>query len=131
MTTRKTKKKPVVRNKFEQSVVDCLTKNKALFQYEEVKLPYVLEKMYLTDFSVYDKKTGNLKLFIEAKGYMDVASQVKMRAVKKAHPDADIRFLFQNATKKVRKGSKLTYADWATKYGFPFAVGEVPKAWLK
>lgn len=120
-----------VRNKFEQSAVDTLQKNKSLFQYEEVKLPYFLERMYLSDFTIYDKKTGKLKLFIEMKGFFRAVDQVKMKAVKMAHPEADIRFVFQDSSKKIRKGSKLTYGGWADKWGFPYANKSIPKDWLK
>jgi hypothetical protein len=52
-----------------------------------------------------------------------------MRAVKRCHPDLDIRFVFQQ-NKKCRKGGKMTYTDWAKRYGFPCAVGEIPKSWF-
>jgi hypothetical protein len=26
--------------------------------------------------------------------------------------------------------SKMRYSDWAKKYGFEYAVGEIPKEWL-
>lgn len=119
------------RNKFEQLGHDQLIRAKVKFEYEQVKLPYTLEKQYLPDFVTFDKKTGKMKLIIEFKGYFDLAAQVKMKAVKRTNPDLDIRFIFQDSTKKVRKGSKLSYADWADKYGFVWAQGSIPKAWLK
>lgn len=124
-------KQPKVRNPFEKSVANFLAKNNTLFQYEEIKLPYLLERLYLTDFTIYDKKTGSLKLIVETKGYFRAQDQVKMKAVKRAHPEADIRIVFQNASKKIRKGAKLTYGDWAIKWGFPFAEGQIPKSWIK
>jgi len=116
------------RNKFEQSGYDQLKKAKVSFDYEKYKLPYTLSKQYVPDFTI--RIGGHNYRYIEYKGYMRAVDQVKMKAVKKTNPDADIRFVFQDASKKIRKGAKLTYGEWALKYGFPFAEKIIPKSWL-
>jgi hypothetical protein len=52
-----------------------------------------------------------------------------MAAVKQQHPELDIRFVFYQADKKI-PGSKQTHGVWATKNGFPWADGSIPKEWL-
>lgn len=49
-----------------------------------------------------------------------------MRLVKEQNPELDIRLVFQNDGKV---GKRMRYSDWADKYGFPFAIGRVPKDW--
>jgi hypothetical protein len=68
---------------------------------------------------------------IEAKGVLDQETRTKMVAVKKAHPELDIRFVFMDASKKLRKGSKTNYGEWATRNGFRWADREIPEDWLK
>ena len=70
-------------------------------------------------------------------GAARTSAQRKMRAVKKQHPEKDIRFLFQraNATvqgaKKRKDGSKMTCKEWAERYGFKYAEGEeIPNQWI-
>ena len=53
----------------------------------------------------------------------------KMRAVKAAYPDLDIRFVFMDAHQRIGK-QKQTYAEWADRYGFPWANKEIPESWL-
>jgi hypothetical protein len=96
------------------------------FEYESLDLPYTLCKTYTPDFILPNG------IIVEAKGVLTPADRTKMRAVKAAHPDKDIRFLFMDATKKLNKRAKMTYAKWAEVNGFQWASGtEVPKEWLR
>lgn len=106
------------RNKFEQSGWDFLTKNNVDFQYEGLKLPYTINATYHPDFIL--KKSG---IILEFKGYLRVEEKRKMKSVKKDHPKLDIRFVFQK--------EKESEVRWAKKNGFPYAIGQIPKAWLK
>lgn len=101
---------------------------KIKIEYESEQLPYTLSFNYRPDFVVH--KANGSKIYIEAKGYFRIQDQIKMRAVKRCHPTLDIRFIFQQ-NKPIRKGSKMKYSDWAEKYGFPYAIGEVPKEWFE
>lgn len=91
--------------------------------YEAEKLTYTIEKTYNPDFKLPNN------MLIEVKGYFPSEDRSKMRAIKAAHPDRDIRILFGNAHTKINKFSKTTYAMWAEKYGFPWADKVVPKEW--
>ena len=102
------------------------------FTYETDKFSYTLEKTYLTDFTL-PKKDGT-SMYLETKGYFDSAGRSKMLAVKKAHPELDIRFVFQR-NNLISKASKTTYVDWATKNNFPCVVCKngvivIPKEWV-
>lgn len=109
---------------FERQIVANLTMRKVRFTYEELTLPYTLHGEYHPDFVLKDSG-----IIVEAKGFLDRDSKRKMIAVKQQHPDLDIRFLFQQADKKMQ-GSKKTHGEWATKNGFKFAEGEIPDEWL-
>lgn len=106
------------RNKFEKRLYDDLNKSKIDFGYETEKLPYVIYGTYNPDFYLAKKK-----IYIEAKGHFRPEAMRKMVAVKVAHPELDIRIVFYSKNKK--------YIKWAEKYGFPYAIGEIPKEWLK
>lgn len=95
------------------------------FTYEELSLPYTLHGSYHPDFVI-----TNSGIIVEAKGFLDRDSKRKMIAVKQQHPSLDIRFLFQQADKKMQ-GSKKTHGEWATRNGFQFAEREVPDEWLE
>jgi hypothetical protein len=96
------------------------------FTYETEKLKYHVAKdcTYTPDF-----KVGN-GTFIEVKGLFTSEDRVKHLLIKAQHPEADIRFLFDNANKPINKGSKTTYGAWAEKHGFQYATKIIPKEWL-
>ena len=94
-------------------------------EYESIWLPYYVRGNYNPDFILPNG------IIVEAKGYFDTRAQVKMKAVKKENPHLDIRFVFMNSRTKVRKNSKMTYADWCDKYGFPYADYHIPLAWWR
>lgn len=100
--------------------------------YEALKLPYVTEHEYLADFTI-----EGTKIVIEAKGGGRAWSpqvRQKMLAVKKQHPEYDIRFVFYSDRPfgALRKdGTKMTQSEWCLRHGFKYAIGEVPKEWLQ
>ena len=100
--------------------------NVPLIEYESEKITYVLIKEYNPDF-ILTFRNGR-KIYIEAKGYFRPADRTKMLAVKRQNPSIDLRISFgRNNT----LGKKMTYTDLCDRHGFPWAVGEVPKGWLK
>jgi hypothetical protein len=121
-------KSPIMKGGFEPLVYEQLKKSKVKVTYEESRLPYVTHHNYVPDFEVSTR--SGVSYFLEVKGYFRTADQVKMKAVKAANPNLDIRLVFQKDN-KVNKFSKMYYSDWAEKYGFPYAIGEVPKEWLE
>jgi hypothetical protein len=125
----KKKINPKYRSGFEKQTAQLLQKKKILFEYESDNIDYVIEHKYKTDFKIL-KKDGT-PMFIETKGYMDSQSRRKYVAVKKYNPNIDLRFIFQNSKNKIRKGSKTSYGDWATKQGFKWSEKTIPQDWLR
>ena len=80
------------------------------------RIPYILARYYVPDFVLY---TPLGKVYIELKGYLRPEHKSKMVAVKKMHPEKDIRILFYTPNKK--------YDKWAVKNGFKYAFSTIPK----
>lgn len=94
------------------------------YAYESLKLDYTTRHSYTPDFVL---KNG---IIIEAKGYFRTDAEVaKMRAIKSTYPDLDIRFVFSNPDKLVRR-SKVSHGEWASRQGFPWAAVRIPQEWL-
>lgn len=93
--------------------------------YETTKVPYTLERTYSPDFYIVD-----FDFFIETKGLLDRDSKAKMVAVKKQHPDLDVRFVFMKADKRI-PGTKETHGAWATRNGFVWAESTAPEEWFE
>ena len=91
-----------MRSHLEEQVADLLDQLNVDYEYESEKLSYVIEAKYIPDFKVGD-------VYLEAKGYFPSDQRRKMKAVKKANPELDIRFIFQNPLTKLSKSSKTSY----------------------
>ena len=121
-------KKNNYRSQFEVSIAELLGDQVV---YEPDKLKFVQpekNRNYIPDFKVVSNG-----IYIEAKGKFTYEDMDKMLWVKDQHPDKKIYILFMNANNKIRKGSKTTYGDWATKKGFIWAdwkTQKVPVDWL-
>lgn len=111
--------KKKTRNKFEQKIERQLKRNKVRFKYEAEHIPYVLAGHYIPDF-VLETPTG--KIYLETKGYFRPEAKRKMLAVKKQHPELDIRILFYS--------HRPQYIKWAERHGFKWAVEKIPEDWL-
>lgn len=119
-------KRNIYRSKLEQRIAADLRKRGVPFQYETLKVPYQRKpQVYNPDFILPNG------IIVEAKGELKQTDRVKMLLVKAQHPQLDIRFVFQRANNKIRKGSKTTYWMWAEKHGFPWAEALIPVRWLK
>jgi hypothetical protein len=88
------------------------------WDYEPIKLPYVLECVYVPDFVDHAGKR-----IVEAKGRFPASDRRKMLAVKKAHPDYAYEIWFTNPDAAINKGSKTTNKAWAEKHGFTVKKG--------
>lgn len=98
------------RNAFEAC---CARDLGSSFSYESVKLPYVIEHVYVPDFIDTDAKR-----IVEAKGRFPASDRKKMLAVKAANPDWTYEIWFANPDAPINKGSKTTNRAWAEKHGF-------------
>lgn len=108
-----------VKNKFERKILDQLKASGLGVSYEGTKIPYVLAGHYIPDYVV---STPHGKIFIEAKGHFRPEAKRKMVAVKRQHPELDIRIVFYRYNVK--------YERWAIKYGYKHAWGDIPEDWL-
>lgn len=97
------------------------------FEYEKVSIPYKVERnaSYKPDFRL--TKNG---IIIEYKGWFQGKDRTKHVAIKKQHPELDIRFIFGNSSNRLSKTSRTTYAAWCEKHGFKYADKTIPKEWL-
>jgi hypothetical protein len=113
------------RSGLEEKVADLLTNLGVKYEYESTKVAYQLMCCYTPDFLLPNG------VYLETKGRLTQEDRRKMKAVKQANPDVDIRFVFQSPFNKINKGSKTTYASWAERNGFPWcAFHSIPIEWL-
>jgi hypothetical protein len=110
---------------------DHLEGTKIKAEYEPDSFDYHVDKIctYTPDFKI--TRPRKRPFYLEFKGVLDLATRNKMKLVKKQHPKIDIRFVFQVASNKIRKGSKTTYGMWADQHGFLWSDNCIPKGWLK
>ena len=116
------------RSGLEQKNARFLEAHGQVVRFESLKIPYVVpetRRKYTPDFVL---ENG---IIVETKGKLEPKDRAKHLFIKHQHPELDVRFVFQRASDKINKGSKTTYAMWADKHGFQWAIGIVPKAWLK
>jgi len=123
-----TSRKLGFRSGLEEKVADQLKKSGVEFGYETTKIKYVVPESVHTYTPDFTFPNG---LIVETKGRFVAADRKKHLLIQKQCPNLDIRFVFQNSKNKISKGSKTTYADWATKHGFKYADKEIPDEWLK
>lgn len=119
---------PPFRSRLEKKINDHLKAAGIEFKYESEKLEYTVPERtakYLPDFKLANG------IYVEAKGWLQAKDRQKMILVKNAHPDKDIRIVFERASNAIYKGSKTSYAKWATDHGFQYAdKGVIPQSWL-
>tara|TARA_R100001086_G_scaffold243176_1_gene171743 strand:- start:385 stop:753 length:369 start_codon:yes stop_codon:yes gene_type:complete len=115
------------RSGFENNFATFLELNNVKYDYESRKIRYTPKiRTYTPDFHLLD-----YDMFIETKGHFVTSDRSKHLLIQEQHPDIDIRFVFQNAKKKLYKGAKTTYADWCDKHGFQYAQEELPRSWFR
>ena len=115
------------RSGLEEKVAAQLDGLSISYQYEKVKLKYVVNetRTYTPDFLLPNG------IIIESKGRFVAADRKKHLLVKQQHPDLDIRFVFSNSKAKISKGSNTSYGDWCDKNGLLYADKLIPEEWVK
>jgi hypothetical protein len=114
------------RSRLEERIARWLEVNGYSFEYETLKLDYTVKAVYTPDFILPNG------VVLEAKGYFKPEDRRKMLAVKKQHPEVDIRLVFQAPHNTITKESKTTYAQWAEKNGFLWApYHKLPMEWFE
>jgi|TARA_R100000008_G_scaffold35865_1_gene20437 hypothetical protein len=115
------------KSRFERRFAADLKQRRIVFDYEKHKFSYQPKiKTYTPDFYMPE-----FDLFVETKGFFNVADRVKHLLIKEQHPDVDIRFIFMNPFTKINRKSSTTYASWCEEHGFQFAEERIPKEWIK
>lgn len=111
------------RNKLEIIVWDLFKEKGVEFEYEARKLQYTLGGSYTPDFFLPNG------VIIETKGYFRPEDKRKMRAVKIANPDADIRLVFSESQTPSGRKRMAQNLRWSLKWGFPAAEDVPPEDW--
>ena len=105
---------PRYRSKLEHVVAVALGPKWA---YEPKKISYVTHRKYTPDF-VIESDDGK-EVLVEVKGFFRVGDTQKYKAIRDAlKPHQHLVFYLNNAKTKVRKGAKMTMAEWCYKEGF-------------
>ena len=120
-------KKYGYRSGLEHKLSVYLDERKINYEYETIKIEWedLAYRTYTPDF-ILDNG-----IIIESKGMFTAADRRKHLAIQRQHPKLDIRFIFENSRRKLRKGAKSTYAEWCIKYNFRYGTRVVPEEWLK
>lgn len=120
-------KKYGYRSGLEHKLSVYLDERKINYEYETIKIEWedLAYRTYTPDF-VLDNG-----IIIETKGRFMAADRRKHLAIKKQHPNLDIRFVFTNSRAKLSKGAKSTYAEWCIKHDFRYYDRIIPEDWLK
>ena len=114
------------RSIFEQNLSKTIKRHDSNATYESIKFDYVVLHKYTPDFVLSNG------VHLELKGVLTPADRTKLLAVKKQHPEIDLRLVFMNSKNKISKSSRTTYSQWATKHGFLWCDGSnIPPEWFK
>lgn len=117
-----------VRSGFEAKLTNRLAEMNVPYEYEAVRIPFTPApkvRHYTPDIILPNG------LIIEIKGRFMSDDRQKHKYIKEQYPNLDIRFVFMRATQKLTKTSKTSYGDWCKSYGFKYAEGVIPKAWIE
>jgi len=115
------------RSGLELKLAEYLKELAIKYDYECMKIEWedLAYRTYTPDFVLFNG------IIIETKGMFTAADRRKHLAIKKQHPRLDIRFVFENSRRKLRKGAKSSYAEWCIRYGFLYYDRIIPEDWLK
>ena len=131
------------RSGYESQIAQDLEARDVSFSFEESTFDYIStvrggvctacgstktgkKRKYTPDFIV-PRGLCRRPLVVEAKGRFPSTDRSKMRDVRKAHQEMDIRILFQKRSKK----QAAIVAAWCDKNQFTYAFGtSVPQEWI-
>ena len=116
----------------ELKISEQITESEYPLRYETETLKYMVPESthkYTPDF-VFTKRDGSL-MYIETKGRWTTVDRKKMKYVLMAHPELDIRMVFQNPNQRISKASRTTYEMYANKLGIEHVAKQnIPTEWL-
>jgi len=97
------------RSTFEQDVAKILQG----FDYEPFTVPYTISRSYRPDF--VHAASGVL---VECKGFFREGDTKKYTSIRDSLPKGqELVFVLMQPNKKIRKGAKMTMAEWCDKEG--------------
>jgi len=97
------------RSTFEQDVAQILQG----FDYEPFTVPYTISRSYRPDF--VHAASGVL---VECKGFFREGDTKKYTSIRDSLPKGqELVFVLMQPNKKIRKGAKMTMAEWCDKEG--------------
>ena len=102
------------RSGLEHKLSIYLTERNYKYSYESIKIEW--------EDLAYRTYTPDFILAVDRRKHL---------AIKKQHPNLDIRFVFTSSSSKLSKGAKSTYAQWCNKYKFRYYDRIIPEDWLK
>ena len=122
----KAKRTGIFRSRLEKRVASALEGAGVDYSYESQKLKYLRPQTYTPDFVLPNG------IMLEVKGYFEGSDRTKHLLVREQNPDADVRFVFQNANTTLNKNSKTTYGQWCDDNGFEWcdAKSKIPNEWI-
>ena len=112
----RSKKKEPFKSKFRSGLEKTFAAlyPKKEFVYEPFDIPYTTHRKYKPAF--VHPPTGKL---IECKGFFRQGDTLKYKAIRDCS-DKELIFVLSDPFKKVRKGAKITMAQWCDKEGFKY-----------
>lgn len=122
-------KKPNYKSGFEKKGAANLEARGVPFEYETLKVKYVVPEKTRTYTPDFILPNG---IIAEYKGKLDRDVREKMALVMEQNPHLDIRMLFMRDN-KIAKNSKTRYSDWCKARGIVYAVseqGHLPQEWI-
>ncbi len=126
MRRHRAKRTGIFRSRLEKRVASALEGAGVGYSYESHKLHYLRPQKYIPDFVLPNG------IMLEVKGYFEASDRTKHLLVREQNPDADVRFVFQNANTTLNKNSSTTYGQWCDKHGFEWcdAKSKIPNEWI-
>lgn len=121
-------KKHGFRSGLEEAIIQALQDSGIEPNYEAKKFEYIVPEskhIYTPDFPV------SPHIIIETKGRWVVEDRQKMLLIMEQYPDVEFRMLFYNASQKIKKGSKTSYANWCDKHKIKWANKRIPLEWYR
>ena len=108
------------RSKLEERVATALD---GKWIYEPRSYPYVTYRNYTPDFVCHVATDTQVhEVWIEVKGYFRPSDTAKYKAIRAMYPEHRLVMCFSHPHKPVRKGAKLTMAQWAIKEGWEWTT---------
>ena len=99
------------RSKFRSTFEEDVSKILKEFNYEPFTIPYTISRSYRPDFV----DASGLYL-IECKGYFRDGDTKKYTSIRDSLPEGqELIFVLMQPNKRIRKGAKMTMAQWCDK----------------